>query len=195
MALTSLGEVYAELGALGEACEHFEAACCVVETIRQDILSDETRASFFATVQPSFQGYISTLMRRHHTDPQGGDAATAFHVCERGRARAFLDLLAESGKELWQGLDPKLAQQRADLLAELASVQHHLLQSAHDRQQWLRRRDDLELRLDQLEARIRAAHPRYAAYTRPEPLTLAQIQDRLLGDHTALLAYTLGLVL
>src|SRR6185369_15353195 len=45
---------------------------------------------------------------------------------------------------------------------------------------------------EQVEAQIRQTSPRYAALTRPVPLTLREIQTTVLDDETLLLEYALG---
>jgi len=52
--------------------------------------------------------------------------------------------------------------------------------------------NDLFIQLEEVQARIRAASPRHARLTQPQPLSLAQIQRQLLDADTALLEYALG---
>src|SRR5262249_45929961 len=51
--------------------------------------------------------------------------------------------------------------------------------------------EDLISEYQEVEARIRAASPRYAALTQPQPLGLVEIQQ-LLDEETLLLEYALG---
>ncbi|WP_254625655.1 CHAT domain-containing protein [Nostoc sp. TCL240-02] len=44
----------------------------------------------------------------------------------------------------------------------------------------------------QVQVKIRATSPRYAALTQPQPLSLVQIQQQILDDKTLLLEYSLG---
>ena len=45
---------------------------------------------------------------------------------------------------------------------------------------------------DNIENQIRAASPKYASLTAPQPLTLSEVQQKVLDDKTALLEYSLG---
>ena len=56
-------------------------------------------------------------------------------------------------------------------------------------------RKEIKLLLAQyhdLEAQIRISSPRYAALTQPSPLSLKEIQERVLDSDTLLLEYALG---
>lgn len=195
MLLGNIGKVYYDIADIHTSCQYLERACRVFESIRYEVLSDEARASFFEKVQYDFQNYVRALMRWHQTDATDGHAAQAFHIWERGRARALLDLLAESRGGLRQDVDAAMAKQKEDLLGDLAFAQNRLMQpelSEQERRQWLARRDEINRQLGQLEAKIRAANPHYAAYVRPEPLTLQQAQEQLLDEKTALLEYALS---
>ena len=50
----------------------------------------------------------------------------------------------------------------------------------------------LQTEFDSLENQIRAASPRYAALTKTQPLTLAEVQQQVLDEGTALLEYSTG---
>jgi CHAT domain-containing protein len=52
--------------------------------------------------------------------------------------------------------------------------------------------DALTLELEQVQARIRAASPQYAALAQPTPLDLTGIRKHVLDDDTVLLEYSLG---
>jgi tetratricopeptide (TPR) repeat protein len=95
-------------GNLPMARTHIEESLRVVESMRSDILSPESRASFLANVQSSYQLYIDVLMREHKAEPTKGFAALAVEISERQRARSFLDLLTEAHADLRQGVDPTL---------------------------------------------------------------------------------------
>jgi CHAT domain-containing protein len=52
--------------------------------------------------------------------------------------------------------------------------------------------EKLQVEFDQLENQIRTASPRYAALTSGQPLSLSEVQDKVLDDQTVLLEYSLG---
>ena len=52
--------------------------------------------------------------------------------------------------------------------------------------------DKLQTEFDQIENQIRTASPKYAALTGAQPLSLADVQQKVLDDATVLLEYSLG---
>ena len=52
--------------------------------------------------------------------------------------------------------------------------------------------DKLQVESDDIDNQIRTASPRYAALTSAQPLTLADVQQKVLDDNTVLLEYALG---
>ena len=52
--------------------------------------------------------------------------------------------------------------------------------------------DKLQTEFDEIENQIRTASPRYAALTAAQPLSLADVQQKVLDDNTVLLEYCLG---
>src|SRR5256885_4144600 len=52
--------------------------------------------------------------------------------------------------------------------------------------------DKLQTEFDNIENQIRTASPRYASLTAGQPLSLADVQQRVLDDQTVLLEYSLG---
>ncbi len=52
--------------------------------------------------------------------------------------------------------------------------------------------NQLTTEYDEVKAQIKSKSPRYAALTQPQPLSLKEIQNRLLDDNSLLLEYMLG---
>ena len=68
-------------------------------------MSPESRASFSANRLNAYKLYSYVLMRQHQTEPDKGLDALAFETSEFQRARSLLDLLAEAGTDLRQGVE------------------------------------------------------------------------------------------
>ncbi|CAD5978954.1 hypothetical protein PCC9214_04448 [Planktothrix tepida] len=185
-------------GNLSEALTDIETAITIVEDLRTKIGSQELRQSFFATVQNYYQFYIDLLMQLHQQNPQKGYDALAFHASERSRARSLVELLTEAGANIRQGADPKLLEQEQNLQQQLNTVEnqrYQLTQGNYTQQQLdeiKQQSQSLLNQLDKLEAKIRLTSPRYANLKYPQPLTLQQIQEKVLDDDTLLLEYSLG---
>jgi CHAT domain-containing protein len=117
---------------------------------------------------------------------------------EKARARSLVELLGESQARLHEGVDPALLEQEVSLrraIASKARMQERLLAGKHtDEQaaQAARELDGLTREYDQLQSTIREKSPAYAALAMPLPLTLSEIQKKVLDDETLLLEYALG---
>ena len=201
-----IGEQYIELGVLGslartefergnpaQAQMHIEEVLRKSEAIRSDGLSPESRAAFLATSQLAYQFYTDLLMIRHRSEPTKGFDAMAVEVSERQRARSLLELLAEAGADVRQGVEPALLERERALSQQLNDRAKTLMQTRQPQQVEALKREisQLENDYERAQAAIRKNSPRYAALTQPQPLKLKEIQQQLDAD-TLLLEYSLG---
>jgi CHAT domain-containing protein len=186
-----------ELGKLEEAKRSLEAAIELTEEVRGNAGDDESRAGYIASSGNAHEPYIDLLMELHRLRPLDGFSVAAFEAGERARARSLLDLVAESGINIREGVDegllarernieeqmqgkaarlmPLLAAQRASATVDALSAD-------------LRR---LRAEQQQVRAAIREVSPQYASITESRPLMTRDVQA-LLEPQTALLAYSLG---
>ncbi|MET0646296.1 MAG: CHAT domain-containing tetratricopeptide repeat protein [Pyrinomonadaceae bacterium] len=196
--LRHLARLERDRGNLSAARELMSSALPLVESIRAKVASQELRASFFATVRDHYDLYIDILMHSHQSEPSAGYAAQALQVSERARARGLLELLAEAGTDIRQGVDPRLAEQERGLRNRLNArleYQIRLLSTRHTPEQAAAVAADIATmttEFEQVQGRIRDASPAYAALTQPQPLSLREIQQEVLDPETVLLEYTLG---
>jgi CHAT domain-containing protein/Tfp pilus assembly protein PilF len=196
--LRRIAQVERNRGNLVEARRQIEAALDIIESLRTKIASQELRASYFASAQQYFETYIDLLMQLHGHFPRQGHDGRAFQASERARARSLLEMLTEAGASIRQGVDPQLLHRERSLQQMLnakAAVQNRLMQGDRDGEQVSVLKRDLRLLLAQyhdVEAQIRISSPRYAALTQPSPLSLKEIQERVLDSDTLLLEYALG---
>ncbi|HKS27393.1 MAG TPA: CHAT domain-containing protein, partial [Pyrinomonadaceae bacterium] len=197
--LFNMAVVARDMGNLEESRRNIEAALELIEGLRTRISNRELRTSYFATVQNYYSFYIDILMRLHKLQPGAGNDARALQTSERARARALLETLAEANSDIRQGVDPKLVEREREIQKQLnakAQEQLKLLTGPHTDAQaraLSSEIDRLTAELQQVETEIRQTSPRYAALTQPQPLTLKEIQARVLDDDTLLLEYSLGL--
>ncbi|MGE0130289.1 MAG: CHAT domain-containing protein [Blastocatellales bacterium] len=200
--LARIARVESDLGSLNDARQHIEAALGIVETLRSKIAAQELRTAYFASVQSYYDFYIDLLMRiARQEESEEGRAeqwAAALVASERSRARSLLELLAEARADLRRDVDPDLRareQSLQHLLNSRVEGQLRLLNGPHTPAQAERAAREISRLQDQyreVQTRIRQSNPRYAALTQPRPLTLAEIQQQVLDDDTALLSYSLG---
>lgn len=189
--LSLLGEMALASQQFSEAQTLFARAITIVESQRGGIYTAKGRALLVAQHTKPYEG----LMR---ADVALGDVSSAFVVSERARARSLLDLLAEAHTDLHEGMDPSLLQKERSLQRLLngkAKLQTDLLSEKHSAEQASAVAKEIEaitLEYDRVQAEIRASSPRYAALTRPHPLSLEEIQREVLDRDTVLLEYSLG---
>jgi CHAT domain-containing protein/tetratricopeptide (TPR) repeat protein len=186
------------LGHLQEALSAIEGAVNIIEALRAGGLNHQLRISYFSSIQDYYHFYIGLLMHLHRLEPSHGYAAKALHANERARARGLIDLLAEAQIDLREGTDPSLLDQERtadEKLNAAAARRNQILGGGHTQEEIQRASQEareLASQYDAIEARIRAANPRYAAITHPEPLTAVEMQRQLLDDDTLLLEYSLS---
>ncbi|HET9530940.1 MAG TPA: CHAT domain-containing protein, partial [Blastocatellia bacterium] len=170
-----------------------EESLRIAESLRTESISPESRASFLAAVQESYQVYTDLLMRQHKAEPAKGFDALAVEVSERQRARSLLDLLAEARADVRQGVDATLIERERTLAEQINDRAQQLALAAKPEQSVTLKQEisRLETDLERAQAVIRKNNPRYAALTQPRPLKLKAIQAQLDAD-TLLLEYALG---
>ncbi len=193
-----------------EAINSYREALQTIETIRAGSLSaDEARSTFLATTKDVFDEALSVLAERALQPPASpgtplrgdalNDAAEAYRIMEQSRARSLLDMLGEVGANITEGVPADLLRRKQENLDRQQEIAQELTGVGAASETSTKSNEELEAELNQLsteydsiENQIRAASPRYAALTLPAPLTLAEVQQQVLDDRTALLEYSLG---
>jgi CHAT domain-containing protein len=195
--LYSIARANYSLGNLPEARKQIEQSLDIRESLRADVARQDLRASFFSSVQSSFDLYVDLLMSMHQRSPEGGYDAVALQASERARARNLLEQLVESNADIRQGVDPQLLERERALQRQL-NAKAAARKNAFDNKgaEVIAIAFDTEIaeltsRYQEVDAQVRASSPRYAALTRPEPLAVPDIQ-RLLDQNTVLLEFALG---
>ncbi|HLL72345.1 MAG TPA: CHAT domain-containing protein [Pyrinomonadaceae bacterium] len=195
---------------LQEAFASYRAALQTIETIRQGSLrADEARTTFLATTRDVFDEASGALAAEalnsatNKTAPLEGQslayAAEAFRIVEQGRARSLLDMLGETGTTITEGIPPELAQRKRENLERQQEIAQQITGVSLTGEPPTEGVEKLEEQLevlsdeyDSLENQIRASSPSYGALTSAQPLTLAEVQQKVLDADTALLEYSLG---
>ena len=192
-----------------DAIASYRDAIGTIEAIRQGSLSaDEARSTFLATTKDVYDEAASNLAERALMASKPGealtgaalaDAAEAFKIVEQSRARALLDMLGEANADITEGVPADLLKRKEENLARQQEIAEALTGASLSEETNKKSNDDLQAELDKLsteydsiETQIRAASPRYASLTAPQPLSLSDVQQQVLDDKTALLEYSLG---
>ena len=186
LARLDLGE-----GSLPKATAHVTDGLNLVESMRASFGGHQSRMDVAASHRSYYELAIDIAM-------QSQDAAKAFEISERARARGLVDLLNEARLDPRQGADPALLQREREVrelldakherLMRLLAANHSAAREAADR----REIDHLMDRYEAVETEIRVKSPQYAALTQPRPLTLAEIQALLPDSGTSLIEFWLG---
>ncbi|MGB9178942.1 MAG: CHAT domain-containing protein, partial [Pyrinomonadaceae bacterium] len=188
----------------------YREALKTIESIRQGSLNaDEARSTFLATTKDVYDEASSALAERaliassSSNAPLSGqaltDAAEAFKIVEQSRARSLLDMLAEGGGNITEGVPADLLKRKQENLDRQQEIAQELTGVTVSADAPAKTNEALESELKQLstdydsiENQIRTASPRYAALTMPQPLSLSEAQQQVLDEKTALLEYSLG---
>ncbi|MBX7218651.1 MAG: CHAT domain-containing protein [Blastocatellia bacterium] len=199
--LFKMAQVERKRNNLAVARERVESAIAIIEDVRATYTNQQLRTTYFSFFKGEydyFQFYIDVLMQMHRANPTAGHDAQAFQVSESAKARNLLNLLLESGTDIRQGVDPKLLEQELTLRQQLSQKSQALtllLSRNHTAEQVaVAHKDiaDLTAAGESAAAQIRAQSPRYATLAQPQPLTVKDMQQRILDPETALLEYALG---
>lgn len=190
-----------------QALSAYRDALKTIEAIRAGSLrADESRTTFLATTKDVYDetsGALAEMALLNSTNgPLTGKAleyaAESFQIAEAGRARSLLDMLGEVNAQITEGVPADLLKRKQDNLDRQQAIAEQLTGislSADQKQKPSELEADLEklqTEFDAIENQIRAASPRYASLTAPQPQTLADVQQKVLDDGTVLLEYSLG---
>src|SRR5229473_177790 len=191
-----------------ESLTAYRSAIKQIETIRAGSLrADESRSTFLATTKDVYDEAASAFSEMALLNSAAGGtlngkaldyAAEAFRVSEEGRARSLLDMLGEVNAQITEGVPPDLLKRKVDNLESQQQVADQLTGISLTADQKRKPAeleadlDKLQTEFDDIENQIRTASPRYAALTAAQPLSLAEVQQKVLDDNTVLLEYCLG---
>jgi CHAT domain-containing protein len=193
---------------LDSGINSYREALKVIESIREgSINADDSRSTFLGTTKEVYDEASSSLAERALAAKKDGqltgdalkDASDAFSIVEQSRARSLLDMLAETGTNLTEGVPADLVQKRKQNIDRQQEIAQILIGVGVAADTGTKTNEELETELGQLqteldsiENQIRAASPKYAALTQPQPLSLAEVQQRVLDNKTSLLEYSLN---
>jgi tetratricopeptide (TPR) repeat protein len=198
--LSLLATLQRSQGNLPAAGKSIDSAISIVEDIRKDVTSSDLRTSFLASKQDYYKIKIGILMDFHQQQPTKGYDKLALETSERGRARGLVELLTEAGID--RQLKPKgsstLITRNEELERELRQVEKQrvaLLSREHTPEQASsldRKSNALISQIQEIRNKLRIENPAYAALKYPEPITLGEIQQKVLDKDTVMLQYSIG---
>jgi len=191
-----------------DALVAYRDALKTVEAIRAGSLrADESRTTFLATTKDVYDETSSALAEMALlsggaagtlSGPALEYAAESFKIAEAGRARSLLDMLGEVNAQITEGVPEDLLKRKQDNLDRQQAIAEQLTgvsvaaEQKEKPSQLETELDKLQTEFDEIENQIRAANPRYASLTAPQPQTLADVRQKVLDEGTVLLEYSLG---
>lgn len=181
--LAALARTERLAGDPARARELVETAIRLVERERLEVGPPALRASFASTFHDLYELQLDLLL-------SADDVRGALEASERTRARTLLELLKESGVDLYQDADPELLARRRSLQRRLDAKAERATRAATGpaQQTALGEEQAVILReLDAVESMLRRDVPPEAV----RPVTVAEMQA-LLDEDTVLLVFSLG---
>ncbi|MEM8641466.1 MAG: CHAT domain-containing protein [Cyanobacteria bacterium P01_G01_bin.54] len=140
------------------------------EQVLAEISIPAEREQYFASVRPYHQLKIQILMALHQDDATAGYDVQAFETSEGSRARLHNEQLVRSGIDIREGANPALLAQERALLQKETRTPEEEAALQHVREQL---KNDAYQNVDYYD-----------------PLKLAEIQNQILDDETALIYYS-----
>ena len=184
-----IGHIDRTLAKNDEALSHYKTSIHTIELLRATALNTEAGLASFVARSRAIYEETADLLHDMHRDDQ------ALEMAERGRARAFLDMLAFSRTGLAEDLTPEQRKREDAILAHISSVQKNLWKENIPPDEEKKLKAELTSAENDLEAfhvEVRQSNPRYASVQYPEPINVSMIQKGLLGNHDVLLEFLLG---
>jgi CHAT domain-containing protein/tetratricopeptide (TPR) repeat protein len=177
------------LGDNDQALEHYQKSISGIELLRSVALNtEEGRAGLVERSRATYTETADLLVDLHRQNE-------ALEMAERCRARAFLDMLAETRIGVADELTPDQHKREDEILTHISGTQKKLWNqnvSSDERKKNEAELNAAEADLEKLHLQIRETNPHYASLQYPEPIRVQQIQSKLLDDRTALVEYLLG---
>ena len=185
-------------GQVSEAIDHYKRAIETIEEIRGRIEVADEKSGFLEDKVEVFRGLIALLGEEALRQSNAANTAATFHYIERARARAFLDLLAESRVRAEGTLPVELLRRQQDLQSRISRIQSELMRKLAakvPRAEIVVLEQELE-RIDaahrDLKRDVRRNNSAYAELRYPEPISLEQLQSSL-GEQEVLLQYSVAI--
>jgi len=198
LTLYNIANVQRAQSDLAAASANIDKAIQIIEELRSRVPGHSFRSSYFASVHQYYELRIDLQMQKHKQNPEAGFQIKALEDSELARARGLLDMLSDSRSAFRTAAAPELLDEERKLRQTLnvkAEYQMKLLSGEHSAEQATAAETQirqLTIRYENVQEQIRKQNPHYAALTQPRPLSVNEIQQRLLDNNSLLLEYALG---
>ncbi len=190
-----LARVYEQEGRGKEAENHYRQAIQTVEDVRSQLATPEHKSGFFEEKVEIYAGLVGLLYRQYRKEGDLRSLEAAFQYAERSKARALIEMLAESGVDATQGVDSLLLERREEIFRRIGEIQTRLISENLTGKAHKRLREQLraeEENLQSLSLEIKQQNPAYADLQYPDPLPARSAQRMLRNRDEILLEFSLG---
>lgn len=187
-----------ERGSLAEARRSIEEALGILQGLQEQAGTSQSQIPFLDLRYRMHEHHLQVLMELQQRKPEGGFEVLALEANDRSRTRSFLQSMAEAGAEIRRTVDPNLLQENTQAQQRLSQKERErraLLQRPHSAEELASINQQirgLQEACDQVAARIRFSHPKYAEMSDPNPIGLEEMQRSVLDSETLLLIYAFG---
>lgn len=187
--------------ALGEyetALSFIKRSIGMIDAVRNDVGSPESRAAFVSGEWRHYELYEEILMQLDRQHPDQGFAIQAFLLNDKSRARLVLDLLNRVQADQHDGPAAELSNEEKRLRAYLTSLTNYEMDLS------LNKKDPTELaevnekivqlrsQYQEVQAKLSQHLPPPPSLDRFTPSNLAELQSQLRNSNTLLLDFHLG---
>ncbi len=189
------GLLYERIGELQNAKDAYLASIQTLEAIRDRLATEEHKVVFFERRQNPYEALISLLIRLYRRDSQTKDAVLALEVSERARGRTILDMIKGARTKILAGVDQGMLSREQEIHSLVYRIRSELI-GQRDPASALalkERLNQLDFEYAQLLRELDKRYPNYARLKSPRPLSLKEIQQRVLRPGEVLLEYFVAL--
>lgn len=170
----------------------------LTETLYSNVANSNLRRAYFSNVYDRYELYIHLLMQKRRQSPDEDFAIQALQASEKSRSRSMLETLRLSEANFFKDADPESLKREKEIRSLLnvrADKLTELLSGGAGKTEIEKIEDEIRLlenELEEIKATLKQKNPVYSALANPLPFDVAEFQQNVLDDKTALLEFSLG---
>ena len=198
----SLGFFLAKRGRYRDALPYYEEAVQTVDFLYSQTrgYSEETRATFLQQFSAIYRETIRVLLQLYKLHPEAGYDRQALAIASRNQSRVFTEMMRQADVARFSG-EPaflKLREQRQFLQERLAQLRQTRAITPINLPNTPQRLAELDEQIGQASKQLSTAddklwaeYPRFMELANPRPVTVEDLQKKLLKPDEALISYVL----
>lgn len=172
---------------IGEGLELFDQNFDYLDNVREQTAFSRMKYTLMEQLNPFYEPLLELLVNLNFHE-------RAFKYAEYLRIRLFSDQMVEGLVKLEKGIDRQHLSERDRLIAELSTLTRAISEStAKKNEEKLeiakKKYRKVENQYEDLMVKIRLNNPKYASIRYPKPITVPELQGRVLNDGEVLLRY------